>query len=148
MPMPLPPRWVMRAFWRRDRSRFTRDRSRVLREPSGDRSGTLALHTVGRRSGEPRLAIVAYAVDGDRLVTLAMNGWGDTHPAWWLNLLAHPEAEVDVVGGRRAVRARAAEGAERARLWPLLASAKGWGDLSGYSAARPVVTPVVVLERR
>lgn len=48
---------------------------------------------------------------------IAMNGWGDPELAWWLNLQADPNAEVDLPDGPRAVRARAAEGYERARLW-------------------------------
>jgi F420H(2)-dependent quinone reductase len=63
-----------------------------------------------------RSVIVGYFEDGPNLVTLAMNGWADGEPAWWLNLQAHPDATVDLVNGSRAVRARAAEGAERSRL--------------------------------
>jgi hypothetical protein len=42
---------------------------------------------------------------------------GDAEPAWWLNLQAHPDAVVDLGKGSQAVRARAAEGQERTRLW-------------------------------
>jgi len=61
--------------------------------------------------------MVGYFDDGPNLVTLAMNGWADDEPAWWLNLQAHPEASVDLTDGRRTVRGRAAEGDERSRLW-------------------------------
>ena len=77
----------------------------------------MRLTTVGRRSGQPRVAIVGYFEDGANLVTLAMNGWGDAEPAWWLNLQAQPDTTVDLPGGSRAVRARAAMGADRQRLW-------------------------------
>lgn len=46
--------------------------------------------------------IIAYVEDGANLVTLAMNGWADAEPAWWLNLQARPEASVTLVDGRRA----------------------------------------------
>ena len=83
----------------------------------------LRLTTVGRRTGRERVAILGYHEDGPNLVTLAMNGWGDGEPAWWLNLLAHPEAVVDLKGGMsRRVRARAATGEERARIWACV----GW----------------------
>jgi F420H(2)-dependent quinone reductase len=102
--------------------------------------------TVGRRSGKERSVILGYYEDGPNLVTLAMNGWGEGHPAWWLNLREHPEVEVVLVEGRRPVRARAAEGEERARLWA------GWRQLEprldGYAARRSTPTPVVVLEPR
>jgi deazaflavin-dependent oxidoreductase (nitroreductase family) len=104
----------------------------------------LRLRTIGRRSGEPRSAILGYYEDGPNLVTLAMNGWADGEPAWWLNLQAHPEAVVDLVDGSRTVRARAAMGEERARLWA------GWrtvgDDVDSYSTLRSSETAVVVLE--
>ncbi|MFC3397212.1 nitroreductase/quinone reductase family protein [Microbacterium amylolyticum] len=50
--------------------------------------------------------------------TLAMNGWGEGHPAWWLNLMACPEATIELAdGSRHNIRARAAHGDERARMW-------------------------------
>jgi deazaflavin-dependent oxidoreductase (nitroreductase family) len=77
----------------------------------------MRLTTIGRRTGRERSAILGYYEDGPNLVTLAMNGWADGEPAWGLNLQAHPFASVDQADGSRAVRARAAEGDERARLW-------------------------------
>jgi len=60
-------------------------------------------------------AILGYYQDGPNLVTMAMNGWADGEPAWWLNLLAHPDASVALADGFRPVRGRAAEGrSERA----------------------------------
>jgi deazaflavin-dependent oxidoreductase (nitroreductase family) len=66
------------------------------------------LTTVGRRTGEERAVILGYFDDGPNLVTMAMNGWGEGEPAWWLNLQAHPEVSVDLPEGRRTVRGRAA----------------------------------------
>jgi deazaflavin-dependent oxidoreductase (nitroreductase family) len=77
---------------------------------------------------------------------MAMNGWADGEPAWWLNLQAHPDAIVDFADGRRPVRARAAEGDERSRLWAR------WRDidarLDAYAALRSTETTVVILEPR
>ena len=96
----------------------------------------LRLHTVGRRSGHSRVAIVGYFEDGPNLVTLAMNGWGKAEPAWWLNLQANPAATVDLADGSREVRARAASGAERERLWATFDDYPGWGsDLGALAAA-------------
>jgi deazaflavin-dependent oxidoreductase (nitroreductase family) len=66
------------------------------------------LRTVGRHTGEERIAILGYIEDGPNLVTKAMNGWADPEPAWFLNLLAHPDVSVDLVDGTRPVRGRAA----------------------------------------
>ena len=72
--------------------------------------------TVGRRSGKERAVILGYFEDGPNLVTLAMNGWGEGEPAWWLNLQADPDATVELPEAR-AGPGRAAEGEERERLW-------------------------------
>ena len=61
--------------------------------------------------------IVGYFEDGPNFVTLAMNGWGEGEPAWWLNLQAHPEVRADLADGPRLVSGRAARGEERERLW-------------------------------
>ncbi|MFJ9174517.1 nitroreductase/quinone reductase family protein [Streptomyces sp. NPDC102360] len=102
------------------------------------------LTTMGRRTGRPRGVIVAYVEDGPHLVTPAMNGWGEGEPAWWLNLRAHPEAMVQLVSGRRTVRARAATGDERARLWDRWREIEK--NLDAYAAKRSFETTVVVLE--
>jgi F420H(2)-dependent quinone reductase len=80
------------------------------------------------------------------VVMLAMNGWADGEPAWWLNLQAHPDTSVELVGETRPVRARAAQGEERSRLWAR------WREidkqLDAYAAMRSSETAVVVLEPR
>ena len=73
----------------------------------------MRLRTLGLRSGQPRVAIVGYLEDGPNLVTLAMNGWAEAEPAWWLNLQAHPDTTVELKDGPRAVRGRAAVGEDR-----------------------------------
>jgi len=104
------------------------------------------LTTTGRRTGRKRSVIVGYFEDGPNLITLAMNGWADPEPAWWLNLQAHPDAIVDMAAGSRAVRARAAEGAERSRLWAMWREIDG--QLDAYAARRSSETAVVILEPR
>ena len=109
----------------------------------------LRLTSIGRRSGRSRVTIVGYFEDGQNLVTLAMNGWGQTDPAWWLNLQAQPDATVELPDGPRGVRAHAAAGAERERLWTRFADYPGWGDdLDALAARRSTETAVVVLEPR
>lgn len=88
--------------------------------------------------------ILASIEDGPNLVTLAMNGWGEGGPAWWLNLHAHPRARVRLVAGTCDVIARAAAGPERARLWDLYRSVDA--KLDDYARRRSTPTAVVVLE--
>ncbi len=143
----LPPRWVVRSVWVLHRAyyRSTAGR-RGLWQPKTDRWGTMLLTTVGRRSGKERVAILGYYEDGPNLVTLAMNGWSEGEPAWWLNLQANPDVTVELKAGTRTVRGRAAEGAERDRLWARWREVGD--DPDGYAARRPSGTAVVVLEPR
>ena len=75
------------------------------------------LTTTGRKSGEPRTAPVVYLADGERVILIDTNAGNEKLPAWSHNLTANPEAEVELGRKRRAVRARVAEGDERAELW-------------------------------
>ena len=61
--------------------------------------------------GSTNASLYAYVADGTNLVSLAMNGWADPEPAWWLNLQAQPDTTVVLPDGPRQVRARAATGA-------------------------------------
>jgi len=144
----LPPRWFIRAAWRVHRGIHGLSGGRLgLARPRPGRYGMLRLTTAGRRSGKARSVILAYFEDGPNVITLAMNGWGEGDPAWWLNLLAHPEGTIELKDDQRAVRGRAAEGAERDRLWArwreFSDSAEG---LDAYAALRSSRTAVVVLE--
>ncbi len=104
------------------------------------------LVTRGRRTGQDRAVIIGYFEDGPNLVTLAMNGWGDAEPAWWLNLQDHPDVTVDLVDGSRQVTGRAAQGDERDRLWARWCEIDK--NLDAYASRRSMETAVVVFEPR
>jgi deazaflavin-dependent oxidoreductase (nitroreductase family) len=108
----------------------------------------MRLGTTGRRSGKQRHVILGYFADGPDLVTMAMNGWGDAEPAWWLNLQGHPDTTVDLTDGQRAVRGRAATPEERPRLWARWADYDGEEALESWAARRSRETAVVILEPR
>jgi len=90
--------------------------------------------------------VVGYFEDGPNLVAMAMNGWGEGEPAWWLNVQADPDVEVDVIDGHRLVTARAARGAERERLWDRWREIDR--DLDALAERRSTETAVVVFEPR
>jgi F420H(2)-dependent quinone reductase len=142
----LPPRWVIRAAWAIHRLIYRSSGGRSgLTVPRGHEYGTMRLRSIGRRTGRERSAILGYFLDGPNLVTLAMNGWGEPEPAWWLNLQAKPDAIVDLVAGPRNVVARAAIGEERARLWTQMSRGR-FGSLDRWAALRSRETAVVVFE--
>jgi deazaflavin-dependent oxidoreductase (nitroreductase family) len=90
----------------------------------------LLLTTTGRRSGEPRTVPLLYLPDGDDFIVIGSNFGRGAHPAWSANLLANPEATVNVSGRTCPVRAHLAQGPERDRL---LAALKGlWPAYSSY----------------
>ena len=143
---PLPPRWFIRLAWRIHRGihRITGGR-KGLRPPRGKKYGLMRLTTIGRRSGQERSVILAYLMDEDRYVTLAMNGWDPADPAWWLNLQANPQAHLETVDGSFPVVGSAAQGEDRDHLWARWVELDG-EKLDGYATRRPGGTAVVVLE--
>jgi deazaflavin-dependent oxidoreductase (nitroreductase family) len=107
----------------------------------------MCLTTIGRKSGRERNVIVAYLEDGPNVTGLAMNGWDEGHPAWWLNLEAHPDAVVRLPHQPpRPVRARVAVGEERERLWQRWLSIEP--EDGEFARRRSVETPVIVFEPR
>ncbi len=121
-------------------------------EETGGREGylwngapTLVLTTRGRTSGEPRKIAIIYAQDGDAFILVASKGGAPKHPQWYLNLLAEPTAQVQVMDRKVQVRARTAEGTERERLWKLACAV--WPNYDVYVTRTTRRIPVVVLER-
>ncbi len=106
---------------------------------------TLALTTVGRKSGKPRRTMLIYGQDGDRYIVVASRGGADYHPQWYINLLEHPEVEVQVLGERFQARARPATPEEKPALWKRMAAI--WPAYDQYQQKTSRDIPVVILER-
>jgi len=121
-------------------------------ETNGDegyfwRNGTeiLILFTRGRRSGQQRShALIFREHDGAYLV-VASKGGSDTPPAWFVNLQADPDVEVQIKGDRFRARARVATPAEKPAMWAKMVEA--WPDYDQYQTKTSREIPVVVLER-
>jgi deazaflavin-dependent oxidoreductase (nitroreductase family) len=146
-PAALPPRWFIRVAWAVHRAILSLTGGRLgLRRQSAERWGMMRLTTTGRRSGKERKAILGYFEDGPNLVTMAMNGWGEAEPAWWLNLQASPDTTVELPDGTRTVRGRAATSEERPRLWARWAEYDGEEKLASWASRRSRETAVVILE--
>lgn len=147
-PAKVPPAWFVRVAWRVHRLLYRLSGGRFLWLPAGKRGwGALRLTTTGRKTGRERSVIVGYLEDGPNVFTLAMNGWQEGDPAWWRNLQAHPDAIVrEARRPPRPVRAHAATGAERDRLWQRFVAIEP--EIEGFAERRATDTPVVVLEPR
>jgi deazaflavin-dependent oxidoreductase (nitroreductase family) len=121
---------------------------------SGRRLGTsfggvkvLFLHHTGARSGAQRVSPLLYVEDGQNVAIIASKGGHVRHPAWFHNVTAHPDVEVETSEGRRPVRARVSHGDERERIWR--AATAVWPDYELYRQRAPHrEIPVVVLEAR
>lgn len=106
---------------------------------------TLLLTTRGRRSGQRRRTALIYGRAGDAYVVVASQGGDPKHPAWYLNLDADPEVEVQVRAEVFTARARTATGAERDRLWGEMA--RIWPAYDDYQRRTDREIPIVVLDR-
>lgn len=142
----LPPAWFQHAFWRGHRAAYRVSGGRFLWTPASKRGwGAMHLTTTGRKTGKQRSVIIAYLEDGANVTALAMNGWNEGHPAWWLNLEAHPEAIIRLPRQKpHRARARLATGEERERLWQRWLAIEPEDEV--FARGRTVETPVVVFE--
>jgi deazaflavin-dependent oxidoreductase (nitroreductase family) len=108
---------------------------------------TLLLTHVGAKSGQKRISPLSYTKgDGDDLVLVASKGGYPKNPAWFHNLKAHPDTEVQVGREHRPVHARVATPEERERLWPRVV--ENYSGYAEYQKRTDRVIPLVILERR
>lgn len=106
----------------------------------------LLLTTTGAKSGQRRTTPLVYLGDDDRLLIFASKGGGPTNPDWYHNLLARPEASVEVGSETFNVTAAVVTGAERDRLYAKQAQLRpAFGE---YETKTTRKIPVVALERR
>jgi len=106
----------------------------------------ILLTTVGCKSGKPRTAPLIYLEDGNDLVIVASKGGMPHHPAWYRNLEANSDVEVEIGSERRKMRARRVSDEEKAEFWPRLTQI--YRDYDDYQARTDRNIPVVVLSPR
>jgi deazaflavin-dependent oxidoreductase (nitroreductase family) len=103
----------------------------------------LLLHHTGAKSGERRLSPLVYLRDRDRYVLFATKGGAPTNPAWYHNLMAHPNVEIEFADRRLSVTASEATGEERDRLWAT--QTKRMPAYAEYESKTSRRIPVVIL---
>jgi deazaflavin-dependent oxidoreductase (nitroreductase family) len=131
---------------------FGEEHVRAYRESDGERgyhwrgAEILLLTTEGRKSGEPRTLPLIHRTDDGRWVLVASKGGAPANPSWFENLMANPEATIQVKGETIPVRASTASAEERRRLWSLMTEV--WPAYDEYQQRTAREIPVVVLSRR
>jgi deazaflavin-dependent oxidoreductase (nitroreductase family) len=103
----------------------------------------MLLTTRGRKSGLPRTTPLLYLRDGERIVVVASKGGFPNHPAWYLNLKANPEVEVQIGDIKQAMRAETATAEKKAKYWPRLIAV--YPPYQQYQARTDRDIPVVIL---
>jgi deazaflavin-dependent oxidoreductase (nitroreductase family) len=123
--------WIFRASGGRVGNRFLRGAPVCL------------LTTTGARSGARRTTPLIYLADGPQVVLVASKGGMSHSPAWYHNLMKHPDCEVQIGGTTRRMTARRASAAEKAELWPRLVAI--YRDYDDYQARTSRDIPVLML---
>ncbi len=135
--------------YNRDWDAFNKDVIVQFRANGGQVPGRkhplILLTTTGARSGLPRTAPLNYSIDGDRIVVIASKAASPTHPDWYHNLVAHPEAIAEIGAEKFPVRAQIAEGPERERLFNAQAALMPFFAEYQRSTTRQI--PVIIPER-
>ena len=106
---------------------------------------TLLLTTLGRSSGEQRMLPLIYGKDGDDHIIIASKGGHADHPAWFLNLEASNGVSVQVAADKFSATAEVVEGADRARIWDMMAEI--FPPYNDYQQKTDRLIPVVRLRR-
>ncbi len=117
--------------------RITGGRAQIAKYP------TMLLTVRGRKTGKLYTTPLIYIRDGDRYVIAAAYSGSDRDPVWWLNLRAHPEAELQVMNRRMQVRAALALPTERKQLWQSLSEMYPY--FTDYEARTTREIPIIVL---
>jgi deazaflavin-dependent oxidoreductase (nitroreductase family) len=134
-----------------ERNTFNQDVITEFRANGGKVSGYFAntslllLTTTGAKSGQPRIAPLAYITDGDRIVIAASKGGAPTNPDWFHNLLAYPTATIEIGNERFQAQAVVTEDPERERLYArIVERMPGFAEYQNKTSRK---IPVVAFER-
>jgi deazaflavin-dependent oxidoreductase (nitroreductase family) len=114
--------------------------------PSMGGAPLLILHTTGAKTGQERLSPLLYRERGDDLVIFASYAGAPVNPAWFHNVVAHPDVTVEIAGETRTVRARVAGPEERDELWEW--NKQDYDAFAEYEKKTDRTIPVVILEPR
>src|SRR5712692_7752400 len=121
--------WNKREWDERNRNTIEEFRA------NGGKDRLILLTTTGAKSGQSRIIPLVFTTDGDRIIIIASKGGYPSHPDWYHNLVAHPDATVELGSERFPVRAIVATGEERRRLLDQMAAQLPF--FAGYQKTTP-----------
>jgi len=128
-------------FNRRNIEEFRANHGRLGGQFEG--APVLLLHSTGARSGQPRINPMMYMADGDRYLVFASAAGADRNPAWYWNLVAHPDAGIDVGDDHIDVHAVELDGPERDAKYAL--QTERYPGFADYQRKTSRVIPVLAL---
>jgi deazaflavin-dependent oxidoreductase (nitroreductase family) len=105
----------------------------------------LLLNSTGAKSNQPRVNPMMYLADGDRFLVFASKAGAPTNPDWYHNLVAHPDASIEVGTEQFGVKATVVTGTERDELYARQAAL--YPGFAEYEAKTTRTIPVIALER-
>ena len=106
----------------------------------------VVLHHRGAKSDKPRETPLNSLRDGDDVILIASYGGAPKSPAWFHNIMAKPDVEIERKGQRQPMRARLADARERAEWWPRIVEA--YSNFADYQELTEREIPVVILSPR
>jgi deazaflavin-dependent oxidoreductase (nitroreductase family) len=104
----------------------------------------LLLHSTGAKSGKTRVSPMMYAKEGDRIFVFASKAGAPTNPDWYHNLVANPDAFIEVGTDTVEVAASVLEGEERDRVYA--EQARNYPGFAEYQEKTDRIIPVVALD--
>ena len=109
---------------------------------------TLGAHCLikyqGRKSGKIFITALCYSIVGGEVVICASKGGADTHPDWYLNLIASPRVEFQIAAQAWRASWREPEGAEREKVWAVMAD--NFPFYANYQKSTTRVLPLVMMQ--
>jgi deazaflavin-dependent oxidoreductase (nitroreductase family) len=99
----------------------------------------------GAKSGKTYTTPLVYSKDGGRIVIVASKVGAPNNPAWYHNLVAHPEVTLEIGTERFKAKAVVITGDERERLFN--AQAQQMAVFNEYRKRTTRTIPVIALER-
>lgn len=106
----------------------------------------LLLHTVGKKTGKPRVNPMMYLKDGERYLVFASKGGAPTNPDWYHNLKANPDVEAEIGDEKLKMRAQVLVGAEHDRIYKKQSSL--YPQFGEYQKKTSRTIPVISLTRK